>query len=202
MRDKHKEPLRLEGETVILEEIAPKYFPYVVEWRNNPELNKFLNQPFVLTEEKEREWYENGYLKDKTQGLLIMLDKKDYTPFGTIGWTDMDLTPKQCIMGRLLLGNSSYRNTSQFLEAFFVLGDYIYNMVDVVYIHVRIQNKNALRLNKHLGFAPNKGKIQYPHELFVQGDKKREQIEMYRTKKMYQALRKKIFEDMHEELFG
>lgn len=30
MRDKLKNPLRLEGETVVLEEISPKYFPYVI----------------------------------------------------------------------------------------------------------------------------------------------------------------------------
>ena len=33
--------LRLEGKYVYLEEVQPKYFPYIIEWRNNPENNKF-----------------------------------------------------------------------------------------------------------------------------------------------------------------
>ena len=75
MIDKNNFPLRLEGKTVIVEEIQPKYFPYVIEWRNNPELNKFLNQPYKLTPEIEKKWYEEKYLQDTTQALLIMLDK-------------------------------------------------------------------------------------------------------------------------------
>ena len=33
MIDKNNFPLRLEGKTVILEEIQPKYFPYVKKWQ-------------------------------------------------------------------------------------------------------------------------------------------------------------------------
>lgn len=39
----------LEGKYVRLEEFSPKYFEKVIKWRNNPENNKFLNQPFKLT---------------------------------------------------------------------------------------------------------------------------------------------------------
>lgn len=40
--------LILEGKYVRLEEIFPKYFGKVIEWRNNSGKNKFLNQPFIL----------------------------------------------------------------------------------------------------------------------------------------------------------
>ena len=40
--------VRLEGRYVILEEVQPKYFPYIIEWRNNPENNRFLNQRLIL----------------------------------------------------------------------------------------------------------------------------------------------------------
>lgn len=40
--------LILEGKLVRLEEISPKYFEKVIEWRNNSGKNKFLNQPFIL----------------------------------------------------------------------------------------------------------------------------------------------------------
>lgn len=104
LRGENFAPLRLEGKHVILDEISPKYFHYVIEWRNNPTLNRYLNQPFKLTMELEKKWYEEVYLKDATQDFFIMVDKKTGTPFATIGNTDIDLKNKVCINGRLLLG--------------------------------------------------------------------------------------------------
>lgn len=98
-----------EGKYVRLEEVRPKYFPFIVEWRNNPNNNKFLNQPFVLTLDLQRKWYEEKYLNDSTQGLFVMIDNKDNKLFGTIGWTDYDMDSKECIGGRLLIGEREYR---------------------------------------------------------------------------------------------
>ena len=61
-----KRNIELTGRFVILKEIQPEFFKYIIEWRNNPELNKFLNQPFKLTMELEKQWYEEKYLNDMT----------------------------------------------------------------------------------------------------------------------------------------
>lgn len=202
MRDKKAAPLRLEGRGVIMEEIQPKYFPEVIRWRNDKELNKFLNQPEELTMEKETAWYENRYLKDDTQGFMIMVDKASGTPFGTLGWTDMDEARRQCIMGRLLLGNPDFRNSGPFVESFFLLGDYLYELVDIMYIHVGLKNRKAMHLNKMFGFHPNTGMIQYPQELFVQGDKSRPQQELCRNKAEYEVAKKKMFTDIADLLYA
>ena len=152
-----------------------------------------------MTLENQTRWYEEKYLPDDTQGFLIMVDKANDKPFATFGWTDLDLNKKICIEGRLLLGDSTYANSFAFLEGIILMNDYIYSKVETVYIHVGTANKKALSLNKRLGFIPNDGEIQFPHELFVNGDKNRPQIEMYRTKKMYQAVRKKLFENILED---
>ena len=202
MRNKKLEPLRLEGISVILDEIQPKYFPYVIKWRNDKELNRYLNQPYVLTMVNQTRWYEEKYLKDDTQGFMVMVDKQSGIPFATLGWTDMNPLKRECIMGRLILGNPAFNNSPAFLEAFFLLGDYLYSFADIVFIHVGVDNKKALRLNKRFGFIPNTDIIHYPHELIVNGDPNRKQIEFYRTKEMYQAVRKKLFEDIRDELFA
>lgn len=199
MVDKNNYPLRLEGRFVVLEEISPKYFPYVVEWRNNPELNKFLNQPFKLTMELEQKWYDERYMKDDTQGLMVTIDKATGTPIGTTGHTDLDREQRRCIGGRLLLGRPEFANQPAFLESFFVGTDYIYNIIDIQYIHVVKKNRRALQINKFMGFAPNTGEIQYPRELLVNG---MEQVEMYRTKEMYLAVRDKILNRLGDSLFN
>ncbi len=195
MRDKKRNPLCLKGRSVILKEIQPIYFPYVIEWRNNKNLNRYLNHPEDLTIESETQWYEKKYLNDENQGFMIMIEKETNMPFGTRGWTDMDAVNKCCIMGRLILGNSGFNGSIPFLESHFLLCDYIYKFVDVSFIHVGVENKRALRLNKFLGYVPNKGIIKYPAELSVNGDEKRKQIELYRTKEMYTAVKEKVLRD-------
>ncbi|WP_196592581.1 N-acetyltransferase [Pectinatus sottacetonis] len=178
----------IEGKYAILDEISPKYFKYVIKWRNDKVLNKFLNQPFDLTLESELEWYKK-YVKDDTQGFMIMIDKESNIPFGTIGWTDLDKIHKKCILGRLILGNPLFKGTMAFLESFILIGDYLYKKVDNMYIHVGIRNKKALHINKTMGFIYNISECQYPHELLVNGNKQRE---LYRTKDMYNKTKKDL----------
>lgn len=189
----NKFPFILEGKTVILKEIVPEYFSYVIEWRNNPNLNKFLNHPFVLTLESEKKWYEEVYLPDDTQEFFIMTDKKTGTPFGTIGRTNIDLKNKVCILGRLILGNGDYALSPAFWESFFVLADYSYTFVDVEYIHVVKENRKAMTLDKTLGFVPNEQEVKFPNECFVKG---LDQQELYRTKEMYLKIREKLFDKL------
>ena len=194
-----RELVHYEGKYCILEEIQPKYFSYVVEWRNNPKLNKYLNQPFKLTMELEKKWYEEVYLNDPTQELCILIDKQNMKPFGTTGHTDLDIEKKCCIAGRLLLGDESYAHHPAFFESFFVGSDAIYEKVDILYSHVVKKNRKALQVNKIFGFIPNTGEIQYPQELNRNG---MELIELYRTKEMYLKIRDKIFDKLGESLFS
>lgn len=189
MPDQQHNPLQLEGNKVILEEISPKYFSLVVEWRNNPVLNRYLNQPFVLTETMEREWYENVYLKDEAQGFMIMIDRKNGTAFGTCGWTNMDLKEKCCICGRVLRGDNSYKGNFAFYEAFFLLADYLYQFVDVMYAHVVKENIASLAFHEKMGFLRQVYEFHYPHEQFVKG---MEQVEFRRDKHQYSQFRKNI----------
>ena len=85
------------GKKVILDELQPKYFEDIIKWRNDLELNRYLNQPYKLTMEMQIKWYEEKYLNDMTQGLFVMLDKINNVPFGTIGWTDMDVVKKMAM---------------------------------------------------------------------------------------------------------
>ena len=137
-------------------------------------------------------------MQDSTQGYLVIIDKKTETPIGTQGWTKFDFEKKVFNGGRLLLGNSDYANQPAFFESFFVAADYTLQWADIEYVHIVKNNKKALRLNRLMGFVPNKGKIMYPQELLVNG---MEQTEFYRTKEMYLQVREKLFERLEESLF-
>lgn len=188
--------LVLEGKFVRMVEITPEYFDYVIEWRNDPEKNKFLNCPEKLTFEKQSKWYNEKYLKDDTQGMLICINKRDNVPFGTYGWTDLDREKRQCILGRLMLGDVKYGRSPAFFEFMFLISDYLYEMVDVMYTHTSPYNQHSLNYGKLMGFIRgDQEHAQYPHELYVQGNKQRPQIEFYRTKSMYLDIRKLRYEN-------
>ena len=182
--------LIIDGNLVRLEEVRPEFFKYIIEWRNNPDYNKFLNQSFRLTLALQEKWY-NKYLGDKTQGLFVMVDKKNNVPFGTFGWTNLDCINKECIEGRLLVGNLKYRSSAELLESVLLQNDYLYRDIDIemMYIHIVDNNKKVISFNKRWGYKENLGLIHFPNELLVNGMK---QTEYYRTKEQYMLARKKI----------
>lgn len=178
--------LRLNGKYVYLEEVQPKYFPYIIEWRNNPENNRFLNQPFKLTIELQTKWYEEKYLMDMTQGLFVALDKKNDVPFATIGWTDYNSDKKICIAGRLLVGNLLYRGSLEWKNAVKLANDYLYYIlgVETVYAHIVKENTASIKWHEKWGYSINE-RFKFPKEKVVND---MEQIEYYRTYDMYKQL--------------
>ena len=169
--------IRLDGQSVYLAEAVEAYFPYIIAWRNDPENNRYLNQPFLLTLEKQRVWYEY-YCSDPTQGLLIVVDKETDTPFATMGWTDYDSERRRCITGRLLVGDRRYRGSLLFAEASFLFADYMYSVFDedTCYAHIVHDNIASIRYHEKYGFHRNDGVVQFPDELIVNGMRQGEYV--------------------------
>lgn len=175
------------GEHVILEEINPKYFNKIIEWRNNPENNKFLNQLYELTLDLQQKWYEN-YLQDDTQGLFILIDKEKDSPFGTMGWTNFDKNEKTCITGRLLIGDLNYRGSLYFKEATELFNDYLYKdcRIKIMYAHVVEENIASIKWHKKWGYKLN-NEFEFPQEMIVNEMK---QIEFYRAYNDYYKMQR------------
>ena len=169
--------IHLNGHMVCLNEVTAEYFPYIIAWRNDPVNNQYLNQPFHLDMEKQRAWYEH-YMADITQGLLVVVDKENDTPFATMGWTDHDVERHRCITGRLLVGDRRYRGSAHFAEATLLFADYVYDTlgVDVCYAHIVRENAASLRYHEKYGFHPNEGEMQFPEERIVNGMKQVEYL--------------------------
>jgi Acetyltransferases, including N-acetylases of ribosomal proteins len=167
--------IRLDGQSVYLVEVVEAYFPHIIAWRNDPENNRYLNQPFLLTLEKQRTWYAQ-YCSDPAQGLLIVVDKETDAPFATMGWTDYDPEQRLCITGRLLVGDRRYRGSLLFAEASLLFADYMYGAlkVDTCYAHIVRDNIASIRYHEKYGFHRNDGIVRFPNELIVNGMKQGE----------------------------
>ena len=177
----------LNGSMTKLREVTPAYFPYIISWRNDPANNRYLNQPFHLNMEKQRAWYEH-YMADITQGLLVVVDKENDTPFATMGWTDHDVERHRCITGRLLVGDRRYRGSAHFAEATLLFADYVYDTlgVDICYAHIVRENAASLRYHEKYGFHQNEGEMQFPEERIVNG---MEQVEYLRRREDWRGVR-------------
>lgn len=182
--------IQFEGRMVYLASLEEQYFPYIIDWRNDPENNRYLNQPFVLTMEKQQAWYET-YLTDATQGLLIVVDKENDTPFATMGWADYDPAARICITGRLLVGDRRYRGSLHFAEASLLFADMVYDVfgVDTCYAHIACDNIASIRYHEKYGFHRNEGSAHFPDELNVNGMR---QTEYLRSREDWLAVRENI----------
>ncbi|MBQ4469338.1 MAG: hypothetical protein II917_04275 [Synergistaceae bacterium] len=137
--------------------------------------------------EAEYKWYEEIYLNDASQGFMIIIDKKSMKPFATLGWTDYDPDKKRCICGRLMLSDHGY--ALGLIEGNIILMDYLYRFIDIMYAHVGVNNKKALKWDFSLGFEINDSEWQYPSEALVNN---LEQCEIRRTSEKFFETRKKL----------
>ncbi|EKU72031.1 GNAT family N-acetyltransferase [Selenomonas sp. F0473] len=180
--------IRLDGRRVYLAEVEERYFPYIIDWRNDPENNRFLNQPFLLTQENQRAWYRH-YAADDTQGLFVMVAREGDVPFGTIGWTHYDPAARVCITGRVLVGNRAYRRSAAFAEAALLHARFLFEGLGVTinYIHAVRENERALNFYRRTGYRVNYGTIRFPEEMFVNNMHQKELFREWTDYRRYAA---------------
>lgn len=178
------------GKLTILKEIEPEYFDFIIKWRNDEKLNKYINQPFKLTKELEMNWYAKHYLNDNTQMLYVMIDKEKNIPFGTIGYVEYDDEKDICISARLIAGDIRYQGSPYLIEGLILFFDYLYHDVGVkvIYSHVVSDNFPSLRLQKRLGFVEN-DVAYFPERLH---DSNFPMVEIVGNQKRYEIAKEKI----------
>lgn len=192
MRDKETNPVRIEGLCVVLEEIRPEYFDDVIRWRNDPKLNKYINQPFKLTRENEMAWYREHYLQEESQGLFMVLDKKTGKVFGTNGFTHYDSQRHQCVWGRLMAGEVEYQGSPYLIEGILRALEYMFYTLDCnrVYCHMAAANLASKRICERFGFAEHEGLAEYPELLTACGDNS--MYELLATREAFAQAREKM----------
>lgn len=145
----------IQGKYVRMEEIQPKFFPYIVSWRNDKTVNPYIVQPFVLTEELEQQWYDK-YVKEEGHCMFVLIDKCKGIPFGTLGYI-YNFDEHYCIGTHMLIGDENYKFSECYLEAYLLLTDFIIENYDLesVYSHTVEGNVTAQQFLKRIGMVKN-----------------------------------------------
>lgn len=186
--------INLKGKFVNLRSINKNDFARLIEWRNNPEINRYLNQPYKLTMELQYKWYKEKYLKSNDI-LFIIIETKNKNRIGTIGINDLDYKKKVGIVGRLLIGKENYKASVELIEANVLFYNYLFYELKLkkLYCHVVNENKKVISFDKKLGFTVTRKTI-FPQYCNVNGMKL---IEMVNTKEQYEKAKKKIKPIIH-----
>jgi len=186
--------INLKGKFVNLRSINESDFARLIEWRNNPEINRYLNQPYKLTMELQYKWHKEKYLKSNDI-LFIIIETKNKNRIGTIGINDLDYKKRVGIVGRLLIGEENYRASVELIEANVLFYNYLFYELKLkkLYCHVVIKNKKVISFDKKYGFIPTEQKY-FPNYCNVNGVKL---IEMVNTKEQYEKAKKKIEPIIH-----
>ena len=182
----HKK-ISLLGDLVTMKGMDERDFDKIIAWRNDPEINRYLNQPYNLTYEMQEKWYNEKY-STSDDILLIFVEKASCKKFGTVGAYDFQQKQNRVVTGRLIIGEREFRRSPELLEGMLLFYDFLFYEKNnrKLYCHVVEENKPAMSLNRRFGFVENMGKPAYPHHCEANGMELKElvcDLESYEKKK-------------------
>lgn len=141
-----------EGKNTICREITHADTNFLIQWRNDPAIQKFVTlNPYPLTKEFHSDFLRD-YFNCPTSFYFIAEHKHLKIPIGAHGLYDFDKKNKSIEYGWAFI-NPNFRLHA--LEASFLLINFALSKLNCKSIYIRILEENikARKYNKHLGFV-------------------------------------------------
>jgi RimJ/RimL family protein N-acetyltransferase len=175
------------GTSVVMRGVDRTDFASIIEWRNDPENSRYLNQPYKLTMDLQTQWYTERYLPSDDL-LFVFVERCGGNRIGTLGLNDFDPAQRSGIAGRLLIGDKRFRGSFELLEGNILFYDFLFEVLHLerVFCHIVQGNRKAVALDSRLGFHPTEGPPVFPHYCHVHG---MELVEMVNTRESYRQSR-------------
>jgi RimJ/RimL family protein N-acetyltransferase len=147
------------GKDIDLVEISPTFFDVIIEWRNDPDINKYFITRDAFSQEQQARWYAK-YVQDETD-MTFMIVSKTGIVLGMAGLYNIDKQGRTAEFGRLLIGAKKYRGSGFGKEACRMLLKLAFETLNLkqVYLSVYDWNVKAVGLYDALGFRIEKKMI-------------------------------------------
>ncbi|WP_282788075.1 GNAT family N-acetyltransferase [Flavobacterium croceum] len=144
---KHISSKYLKGERVFLREMTLDDAQIVVEWRNDPDIKKWMFNQEAITIEEHIIWFQNK----KNRIDFMICDLKTKRPIGTLNFTNIKNNEAEA--GKML-GDKSYWGGGYAKEAFLMWIDYGFNYFNFkkIIVQTMVTNISNIKLNEKLGF--------------------------------------------------
>lgn len=134
---------------IVLESLTPETAELIRNWRNDPEINKFMDYRKSITVEEQKQWFE----KIQNENSHYFLIRKNVLPIGMIHIEKIDLESHSAHVG-LFIGDAGYHGTGVALSASLCLLEYAFGSLNVHSVVAKVKNDNvqAVQYNQFLGF--------------------------------------------------
>jgi len=146
----------------ILEEDLPKFFL----WMNDPLVSKFLSNPFPLSFEQEKEWFQK-YLKEPDKINLAIVDKETDNLIGSIGIHGINYKSGVGTTGTII-GNRDYWGKGYGTEAKMLFLEFIFHELNLrkIYSEVIGFNERSINYSFRCGYVKE---VTLPMDLYKNG---------------------------------
>ncbi len=144
------------------EPISHQHTPFIIKWRNDPNLNQFFMNSQKLTPKSQRQFLKDYSSKDRLD--LVLIHKPSRRPVGVFSVKNISTQPE---IGQLI-GEADFRGKGIGKSATWTFIQFCFLNLDLPEIFMRIKENNSinLRLTKKLGFIPF-GKETIQNERYV-----------------------------------
>lgn len=141
--------MTIENFGVTLESLTSETAELIRNWRNDPEINKFMDYKNTISFDEQKRWFE----KIKKENSNYFLVRKGERPIGMIHIEKIDLENHSAHVG-LFIGDSTYHGTGVALSASLSLLEYAFGLLNLHSVLAKVKNDNAqaIQYNQFLGF--------------------------------------------------
>ncbi len=140
----------LRGERVMLRPMREEDAEWIVRWRNDPEIRKWLFSTDPLTVQSHLRWFRRP--KADRLDFVICLRESE-RPIGTVNFINIDFQNAKAEAGKML-GDRTQWGKGLATEAFRLWLAFGFERLGLSYIYVRTLsiNHRNIKLNERLGF--------------------------------------------------
>lgn len=144
------------GDKIFLRPMEEKDAPFIVKWRNDPDIKKWMFSQEELTIESHLLWFKNKNNHNRID--YIICDRKNEKPIGTVNFSNIE--NKTAEAGKIL-GNKDYWGRGIATEALLLWLNFGFNEIGLNLIHTRTMQDNfsSIKVNEKIGFRMAKREV-------------------------------------------
>ncbi len=141
------------GKKTRLVPFGREHFHRWIEWQMDPSnLEFFRNFNFPVSIDEMEEFYRRSVLAQFDKKFFVIYSLKEDKPIGLLHLFDLNWQSRKVEIGILI--DRAYRSKGHAFDALIVLGDYLFNRLNLnkVYVKVMENNKRLIHFCKKGGF--------------------------------------------------
>ena len=146
----------LSGEKIVLRPLLEKDFGKYFKWHSDPEIRfQTAMHPFLVTEQKEREWFNLALNDNNDKRVIFSIDHKANNELiGYFQLTDIHLINRNAQLG-IVIGEKKYQKIGLGTEIMELGIKYGFDYLNLYKISLEVikENMNAIKLYEKFGFT-------------------------------------------------